>query len=166
MAMTINGKYMVRIQTTTRQVNLTPMISRFSTIKKALTQNEIGMCLGAGAKVTLLTMNNEVVLTRDNYIAEIAKYRNALNARYEANKDRAAAKENEKLLEQLKEQTVTESDPAPTRSATPTTEPEAVEEPDDEIEEREPIGESGETAQDDPEDPDEYDDSVFYKNEE
>lgn len=167
MAMTINGKYMVLIQTNTRPVNITPMLSRFSNIKKALTRNEISACLGAGAKVTLITMNGNVVLTKDNWYNELLKYKNALDARFEANRDNAAAKENEKLLEKLKEDeqtaAVTEPEPAPapTRSATPTTaEPEVVEE------EEEPIGEAGETAQADPEDPDEYDDSVFYKNEE
>lgn len=170
--MTINGKYMVLVQTNTRPVNITPMLSRFSNIKKALTRNEIGACLAAGAKVTLLTMNGNVVLTRDNWYNELLKYKNALDARFEASKDNAAAKENEKLLEQLKEdeQTAVVTEPAPTltRSAAPTTaKPEAVEEPVDEVEEEEdPIGEAGETAQADPEDPDEYDDSVFYKNEE
>ena len=168
--MTINGKYMVLVQTNTRPVNITPMLSRFSNIKKALTRNEIGACLAAGAKVTLLTMNGNVVLTRDNWYNELLKYKNALDARFEANKDNAAAKENEKLLEQLKEDeqtAVTEPAPTLTRSATPTTaEPAVVEEPVDEVEEEDPIGEAGETAQADPEDPDEYDDSVFYKNEE
>ena len=170
--MTINGKYMVLVQTNTRPVNITPMLSRFSNIKKALTRNEIGACLAAGAKVTLITMNGDVVLTRDNWYNELLKYKNALDARFEANKDNAAAKENEKLLEQLKEEeqatAVTEPTLVQTRSAAPTTtEPEAVEEPADEDEEEEdPIGEAGETAQVDPEDPDEYDDSVFYKNEE
>lgn len=170
--MTINGKFMVLVQTNTRPVNITPMLSRFSNIKKALTRNEIGACLAAGAKVTLITMNGDVVLTRDNWYNELLKYKNALDARFEANKDNVAAKENEKLLEQLKEDeqaaAVTESTPVQTRSAAPTTaEPEAVEEPVDEDEEEEdPIGEAGETAQADPEDPDEYDDSVFYKNEE
>ena len=174
MAMTINGKYMVLVQTNTRPVNITPMLSRFSNIKKALTRNEISACLGAGAKVTLITMNGNVVLTKDNWYNELLKYKNALDARFEANRDNAAAKENEKLLEKLKEDeqaaAVTEPEPAsaPTRSAAPmTAEPEVVEEPVDEVEkEEDPIGEAGETAQADPEDPDEYDDSVFYKNEE
>lgn len=174
MAMTINGKYMVLVQTNTRPVNITPMLSRFSNIKKALTRNEISACLGAGAKVTLLTMNGNVVLTKDNWYNELLKYKNALDARFEASKDNAAAKENEKLLEQLKEEEQDadeepepETAPAPLRFNAPTTAPEVVEEPADEPEEEEePIGESGETAQNDPEDPDEYDDSVFYKNEE
>lgn len=174
-AMTINGKYMVLIRTTNQPVNITPMLSRFSTIKKALTMNEIGACLAAHAKVTLLTIDRSIELTRENYVQQLREYKSSLEARLSASKDNAAARENEKLLNDLaeSEQAAPAEEPAPapapTRSkkkSAPAPEPvvEEAEEPAEEVAEEEaPIGEAGETAQADPEDPDDYPDEVFYQ---
>jgi hypothetical protein len=150
MAMTINGKYMVLIQTTTQPVNITPMLSRFSKITKALTFNEIGACLAANAKVTLLASDRNIVLTKTNYREQLAAYRSSLDARYETTKASVESAKNEQILNNL----------VATETATPAAEPTRAAAP---AEEEAPIGEAGETAQVDPEDPDNYPDEVFYQ---
>lgn len=167
------NKYLVSVETKNYPVNLTPMIQRYSRIKKQLTKSEIGTCLMSNANVTLFKFNGtSVKLTRDNFAAQLSSYDSEILGQQVINDSIKAEKVNREELDKLIESAPTPEPvvaaPAPKYSkkkqAKVETQPEPVEiveEKEEELDEATRDNEAVEVAQSDPEDPDTYDFSHF-----
>lgn len=169
------NKYLVSVETKNYPVNLTPIIQRYSQIKKQLTKSEIGTCLMSNANVVLFKFNGtSVKLTRDNFSAQLSSYDSEILGQQVINDSIKAEKVNREELDKLiesapaPEPVVAASTPAPKFSekkqdkVEKQPEPvEVVEEKEEELDEATRDNEAVEVAQSDPEDPDTYDFSHF-----
>ena len=101
-------KYMCRVITKNYPVTtITPMIGRYTQIKKNFTASEIACCLTANASVTLLKKGNiEAALTKNNFKDVLIAYSNELAAQTVKQEAQAAAKKNTEVLEAVKESVV------------------------------------------------------------
>ena len=89
-------KYMCKVVTKNYPVTtITPMISRYTQIKKNFNATEIALCLSANAFVTLIKAGGiEVNLTKDNFKTVLLSYNNELAAKNLKAEQEAAAKKN------------------------------------------------------------------------
>lgn len=101
-------KYMCRVITKNYPVTtITPMIGRYTQIKKNFTASEIACCLTANASVTLLKKGNiEAALTKNNFKDVLIAYSNELAAQTVKQEAQDAAKKNTEVLEAVKESVV------------------------------------------------------------
>ena len=61
-------KFYCSVSTKNIQVNITPIIPRFTRVCRYLTLSEIGSCLSCGAEVIHITNKGNSLLNKTNYV--------------------------------------------------------------------------------------------------
>lgn len=100
-----NTKFMCKVVTKNYPVTtITPIISRYTQIKKRFNSSEIASCLAANAIVTLIKSNNiEINLNKTNFKNVLLSYMSEIEKEAIIKEDKEVSKKNTEALNKLKE---------------------------------------------------------------